>query len=86
MSNLPNSKSPGPDRIPNEFYKTFANLPAPPYCDYYNHLTKKHGLPKGFADGIISILYKKAAREDIRNYRPITLLNTDYKITTRIIA
>eukprot|EP00965_Chrysotila_dentata_P122362 4044578-Pleurochrysis_carterae.AAC.2 len=85
MSNLPDSKSPGPDRIPNEFYKTFANLLAPLYCDYYNY-SKKHGLPKGFADGIISILYKKGAREDIRNYRPITLLNTDYKILNRIIA
>eukprot|EP00965_Chrysotila_dentata_P143793 4751207-Pleurochrysis_carterae.AAC.1 len=85
MSNLPDFKSPGPDRITNEFYKTFAKLLAPLYCDYYNY-SKIHGLSKGFADGIISVLYKKGAREDIRNYRPITLLNTDYKILTRILA
>eukprot|EP00965_Chrysotila_dentata_P031523 1051242-Pleurochrysis_carterae.AAC.2 len=85
MSNLPDSKSPGPDRIPNEFYKTFATLLAPLFCDHYNSF-KSNGLPKGFADGIISILYKKGIREDIRNYRPITLLNTDCKILTRIIA
>eukprot|EP00965_Chrysotila_dentata_P007615 248049-Pleurochrysis_carterae.AAC.1 len=85
MSNLPDSKSPGPDRIPNEFYKTFATLLAPLFCDFFNSFKAK-GLPKGFADGIISILYKKGLREDIRNYRPITLLNTDYKILTRIIA
>ena len=31
-------------------------------------------------------MYKKEDRDDPRNYRPITLLNTDYKIFTRILA
>eukprot|EP00965_Chrysotila_dentata_P146425 4834702-Pleurochrysis_carterae.AAC.1 len=85
MTSLPDSKSPGPDRIPNEFYKTFATLFSPLVCDYFNSF-KSQGLPKGFSDGIISILYKKGIREDIQNYRPITLLNTDYKILTRVLA
>jgi hypothetical protein len=32
------------------------------------------------------MLYKKGDREDPRNYRPITLLNTDDKIFTRILS
>ena len=32
------------------------------------------------------MLYKKKDRDDPRNYRPITLLNTDYKVFTRILA
>lgn len=39
-------------------------------------------------EGIISVLYKKnkKRRDDPRNYRPITLLNGDYKILTRILT
>ena len=36
--------------------------------------------------GTISVLYKKKDRDDPRNYRPLTLLNCDYKIMMRILA
>jgi ATP-dependent protease ClpP protease subunit len=32
------------------------------------------------------MLYKQGDREDPRNYRPITLLNTDYKVSTRVLS
>ncbi|EPS95420.1 hypothetical protein FOMPIDRAFT_1054147 [Fomitopsis schrenkii] len=31
-------------------------------------------------------LYKKKDRREIANYRPITLLNSDYKIYTKVLA
>ena len=36
--------------------------------------------------GVISLSYKKGDRLDPRNWRPITLLNVDYKIASRAIA
>ena len=36
--------------------------------------------------GDITLLFKKKDREDVRNYRPLTMLNTDYKIYTKILA
>jgi ribonuclease HI/exonuclease III len=47
-----------------------------------------HGLIPGsrFSEGWIVPLYKKNDRREIANYRPITLLNTDYKLFTKILS
>lgn len=49
---------------------------------------RDHGIVKGlnFAEGWLCPLYKKGDRTDIGNYRPITVLNTDYKIMTKVLA
>ena len=35
--------------------------------------------------GMITLLYKNGDRNDITNWRPITLLNTDYKIILKYL-
>ncbi len=47
-----------------------------------------HGIIDGssFAESWMCLLYKKNDRMDIANYRPISLLNTDYKIMTKAPA
>lgn len=39
-----------------------------------------------FAAGWMCPLFKKKDPTDIRNYRPITVLNTDYKLLTKVLA
>lgn len=49
---------------------------------------QRHGISEGssFAEGWMCPLYKKNERTDIANYRPITCLNTDYKIFTKALS
>ena len=39
-----------------------------------------------FTDGVMHLLFKKKEQWKIENYRPITLLNTDYKTYTKTLA
>ena len=39
-----------------------------------------------FALGWMCLIYKKKDRTEISNYGPITLLNTDYKLLTKVTA
>jgi len=49
---------------------------------------EKFGLTpeSNFAEGWMCPIFKKKDRTDIANYRPITVLNADYKILTRVLA
>ena len=82
----PTGKSAGPDAIPNAFYKTFSQVIAPILEQVFEESKAAGELPDGCSDGLIALLYKKKDREDPRNYRPITLLNGDYKIMMKVLA
>jgi exonuclease III len=46
-----------------------------------------HGVENpDFAEGWMCPIYKKGDRELISNFRPITLLNTDYKLFTKVLS
>ena len=45
-----------------------------------------HIAPPDTTAAAMTLLYKKKDRKDIRNYRPITLLNADLKLLTAALA
>ena len=86
MNSLPTGKSPGPDRLPNKMYRVLSVVLSKIMVKVLNESQAEGALPETMKQGIISVLYKKKERNDPRNYRPITLLNGDYKIFTRILT
>ena len=39
-----------------------------------------------FTEAMMGLLYKTKDKRDVKNYRPITLLNTEYKMYTKALA
>lgn len=80
-------KSPGIDGIPSEFYKKYSELLAPVLTNIYNTCFETGFLSSDMYKGTISMLYKgKGDKTDRKNWRPITMLNVDYKILATIIT
>ena len=80
-------KTPGTDGLPAEFYKTFWDDLSSILITALNYAYDKGTLSVSQRRGIIKLIPKKDADPHfIRNWRPITLLNCDYKIATKAIA
>jgi hypothetical protein len=87
MDALPLGKQAGPNRIPNALFRCMSTYFAPLLAPILRDVVSGKGkLPSHMLEGDITILYKKKSRLDPRNYRPLTMLNSDYKIYTKILA
>jgi hypothetical protein len=81
----PKNKSPGLDGIIAEFYKWGHDIIKEDLLNMYNGFLSTGSLPSMYKQGIIVCLPKKASAHTLNDYRPLTLLNTDYKIYARIL-
>ena len=80
-------KSPGSDGLPCEFYKVFWNDVAEILVNSFNYSYEIRKLSISQRRGIIKLIPKKDANlNSIKNWRPLTLFNCDYKIATKAIA
>ncbi|CAH2097985.1 unnamed protein product [Euphydryas editha] len=78
-------KSPGPDNISNELMKgTVAEL-TPILTNIFNSILTSGSIPKQWTKSHIILIHKKGDKEDIENYRPISLMSNVYKVLAKII-
>ena len=85
---MESGKSPGTDGLPAEFYKVFWNdISSYLVSSLSDRSCEKGRLAITQRRGIISLIPKKdKALDELKNWRPITLLNCDYKIASKAIA
>ena len=80
------SKAPGSDGLPMEFYLRFWDLLGSDLGDVLNSCFRSGSLSLSQRSSVISLVFKKRGRLDPRNWRPISLLNDDYKLASRSLA
>ena len=87
LKDMEPDKSPGTDGLPSEFYQMFWSEVSKPLLEALNYGFEIGQLSISQKRGIIKLIPKKSEELFyIKNWRPLSLLNCDYKIATKAVA
>ena len=86
VKSMANGKTPGSDGLPKEFYLSFWDLLKEDFVEMANYCFSVELMPESMRQALISLLFTKEDPELLKNWRPISLLNTDYKIITKVLV
>jgi len=84
ITSMKHNKSPGLDGLTVEFYQTFRNNIHLLLISSYAESRRTELLSRTQRQCIFSLLFKKGDPENLENWRPISLLNIDYKILAKV--
>ena len=81
------NKSPGLDGLPYKVYLRMSHMFVLILTDVFNHWFAQGAIPGSITQGVITLLRKGSRHvwEDLDDYRPITLLNTELKILAQLV-
>jgi len=86
LGGMLNNKTPGIDGLPKEFYVQYMDIIGKDLMEIINNIWLREELTSSMKTAIITLLYKKNDPEYIQNWRPISLLTTDYKIISKVLT
>ena len=84
LKGMKSGKTPGSDGLPIKFYKVFWNEISDCLLNTINYSYTEEKFSISQRRGIVKLIPKKDAEAYIvKNWRPITLLNSDFKIAAK---
>ena len=87
LKSFQSNKSPGGDGFSKEFFETFFDLIGTHLLNSYNEAFTKGQLSISQRRGVICLIPKDDSDlTELSNWRPLTLLNVDYKILAKAIG
>jgi hypothetical protein len=84
LINTPKGKSPGMDKLPYKCYKALLLEATNILTNIGNQVSEKKAQPASWAHILIFVLPKEEDSYSTHKYRPMSLLNIDYKIVMRV--
>ena len=87
LRSMSDGKTPGDDGISVEVWRIIFPLIGNNYVQMINNVKKKGCFPPEFLRALLSLLKKtKTADGCMKNYRPLSLMNIDYKILSKVLS
>ena len=81
------SKTPGNDGLPIEFYNVFWSSIGKMVVESFNEAYEEGEMSNSQRQGVITLIEKTGKdRTHLENWRPISLINVDAKIASKVIA
>ncbi|CAM2115707.1 unnamed protein product [Caretta caretta] len=86
LRRMPTNKSSCMDGLTVEFYRMFWDVLSPDLVTVWAESLQSRVLPLSCRRAVLTLLPKKGDLHDLRNWHPISLLSTDYKIVVKAIS
>ncbi|CAM2112659.1 unnamed protein product [Caretta caretta] len=86
LRRMPTNKSLGMDGLTVEFYRAFWDVLGPDLVTVWAESLQSGVLPLLCRRAVLALLPKKGDLHDLRNWRPVSLLSTDYKVVAKAIS
>ena len=86
INHLPPDKSPGPDGFNGQFFKKCWNIIKQDFYELYAALFRNELSLQSINSSLIALIPKKDNPIGANDFRPISLLNTSFKILTKLLA
>ncbi|MCO5560132.1 hypothetical protein L7F22_013739 [Adiantum nelumboides] len=86
VKGMKKEKTPRPDGIQAEVLQEMIEYAGQDLCNLLNHWRKEGSIQPNFNQGLIKLNPKGQDRLEIRNYRPLTMLNSVYKVMAKALA
>ena len=86
IKHLLRNKSPGTDAVTGEFYQTFREELMHILLKLFQKTVEEGILSNSFCEATIILIPKPDKDNTKENYRPVSLMNIDVKVLSRILA
>ncbi|CAI5937479.1 unnamed protein product [Closterium sp. NIES-65] len=86
LKEMASNKMPGKDGLPKEVFELHWDTLGKHVMGLAQDFALTSILPTSVKDAVTILLHKKGAKDQLDNYRPITLLNISYKVLALVLA